>query len=241
MDDAPSALDTRDAILELADRYETVVALDIVPEVGEKGRTPPGSRVPPGMQQILDDDEIAGVVVAVDEWALFLVHVLMDERDLTPAEATPARLRQVARDVEHFVSHPDEMLALSVVDDLRDHLRDMRRLSKRGVRKVRTGMRCEHRGCQGQLISPLGGNGDRTDDALECDRCHNKVPYMVWSSWPRARITYVTIEHAARIAGTTVPGVKMRASRNKWRRIGTGRDIRYHVDDVRRSAGMLVA
>ena len=64
------------------------------------------------------------------------------------------------------------------------------------------------------------------------------VPHAVWSSWPRARVRYITVAHAAKMLETTEAGVKMRASRGKWRRVGTGRDVRYDVDDVRAAAGI---
>lgn len=229
-----SALDVRDDLLELAARYETVVSLDIVPS-GPVGRSAPGSRVPPGMQEILDADEITRVLVAVDGWAEFLAHVLVDELEVTAPDATPGRLRVAAEHAEHFAQHEDELLAVSFIDELHDHLRATRRLAGRGVRHIRTGMRCPS--CDGHLYSPLG-EGDSGDGALHCDKdARHQVPLVVWSSWPRARVKYITLQHAAHILGTTTDAAKMRASRGEWRRVGTGRDTRYYIDDVRGAAG----
>lgn len=234
-DDRTAELNTRDDLLELAERYETVAALDLTPDPGNVGRTPPGSRLPPGMQEILDADEISGALRAVDEWAAFLAHVLLDEREVVDAGSTPGRLRTAGHEVAHFIDHGDEMLALAFRDDLHDHLRAMRRMSGRGIHRVQTWVRCQIPTCKGRYYSPLGSTADRTDDALVCDHCGHRILHAVWSSWPRARVQYVTVEHAAHMVGSTVIAIKIRASRQKWRRIGTGRDVRYFVDDVRAS------
>lgn len=222
-----SALDTRDRLLELADAYETVAALEADTKA-PGGRAVAGSRLPPGMQDVLDDDEVQRALVAVDEWAEFCVHVLADERDVVSPGETPRRLRLMADNAAHFVEHEDEMLALSFDDDLHTHRRTMRRLARRGQRVILTGRRCED--CGGILVVPLGA-----DDALVCDRdARHVVPYTVWSSWPRARVEYITAEHAARMLGlSNVAAVWQRAKRGQWRRKGEGRDVRYHVDDVR--------
>lgn len=241
MSDRTAELNTRDDLLELAERYETVAALDLTPDPGTVGRTPPGSRLPPGMQEILDADEIRVALTAVDEWAAFVAHVTVEECDVTMPDLTPARLRAVATHAAHFIDHEDEMLAFAFRDDLADHLRAMRRLSGHGVRRVQTGVRCQIPTCKGHYYSPLGTSADRTDDSLVCDHCGHRVPHVVWSSWPRARVQYVTVEHAAHIAGTTVEAIRKRAARGKWRRVGTGRDVRYFVDDVRAGERMGVS
>ena len=233
MSDRTAELNTRDDLLDLAERYETVAALDLTPDPGNIGRTPPGSRLPPGMQEILEADEIRTALTAVDEWAEFVAHVTVEECDVTMPCSTPARLRVVAALSAHFIYHDDEMLALAFRDDLADHLRSMRRLSGRGVRRVQTGVRCQIPTCKGRYVSPLGTSADRTDDALVCEHCGHRVPYVVWTSWPRARVQYITVEHAAHMVGTTVEAIRQRAARGKWRRVGTGRDVRYFVDDVR--------
>lgn len=233
MSDRTRVLNTRDDILELAERYETVAALDLTPQRAEGVRAVPGSRVPPGMQEVLNDDEVQRATTALDEWTEFVAHVIAEECDATMPDSTPARLRAIAPWTEHMLDHDDELLALAFADDLHEHLKAMRRLAGRGIRRVRTGMRCQDPACSGHYVSPLGTSSDRHDDAIECDKCKHRVPYVVWSSWPRARVQYVTVEHAARMAETTVAAIKMRASRYGWRRIGTGRDVRYHVEDVR--------
>ena len=233
-----SALDTRDDLRELAEHYETVASLDLTPDPsGVRGV--PGSRVPPGAQAVLDEDEVGRVVGEIDAWAEFLVHVLADEKATTATIAgtyiagTGLRLRLVGEHAAHFLDHDDEMLRLAFADDLHEHLKAMRRLSKRALRFVRTGMGCQDPTCTGQYVADLPRVGKPTAGDITCDRCKHKVPHSVWSSWPRARVEWVTVEHAATIAGTTVAAVKMRASRLKWRRQGTGREVRYHVDDVR--------
>lgn len=219
----------RDDLTELAERYVFVAALDPVDD-RETIRATLGPRVPPGAQEILDADEILVALSTVDGFASFLGRLLVDETDVEIPEKTPARLRLAADRVDLIAA--DVWLAHDLDDELREHLRLLRRLARRTTRQIRTGIACSRPTCRGRYTAPVGGP-DRHDDALECDRCHHRVPYSVWSSWPRARITYVTVEHAARIASTTVAAIKQRASRGHWRRVGTGRDVRYHVDDVR--------
>lgn len=224
-----SHLDARDDLREMAELYETIASLDLTPEPGGAHGVP-GSRVPPGMQEILDADEVTGGLRAVDAAAEFWTHVLVDERGATDPGLTPARLRMVGEHVGHFIDHEDELFALSFVDDSRDHLRALRKLAQRGQRHVRTGMQCQDPVCAGHYVAALGAT---KEGAIECDRCRHRVEYQVWSSWPRARVTYITVEHAAKVAGCEISAVKTRASRGKWRRTGEGRDVRYHIDDVR--------
>jgi hypothetical protein len=234
-----SDLDVRDRVLDLARLYEEVAALDLTVVAAEAlGRPAPGSKLPPGLIEILDAEEVHSALAAVDADAVFWAHDIADDHDLQVPGLTAARLRFVSQHVEHFTRHDDEMLALAFDDDLADRLREMRRLSRRGTKVIRTGRRCEEYGCTGKLISPLGREGsDKGDTALICDADgRHQVPYSVWSAWPRARVRYITVEHAARKLETTVPAVKMRASRGKWRRIGTGRDVRYDVRDVNAAA-----
>ena len=233
-----SPLDLRDQLLELADHYDTVLTLDLS-TTPDPIRGKPGSRLPPGMQHRLDLDEITNAIHTIDEWAAFLARTLADDLDIAaPTPTTTARLRLTAQHAQHFTTITNDdhgLIALAVQDDTHEHLKTMRRLATRDTRRVRTGHRC-HNGCGGQYVSPLGASNNRHEDSLRCEKCGHEVPYTVWSRWPRARVQYVTLEHAARIAGTTTAAIKMRASRHKWRRIGTGRDVRYHVDDIRRQS-----
>lgn len=234
----------RSQLLEVAERYETVTTLDPAAAPAERVRSAPGSRVPPGMQEVLDEDEAARAIAAADDLAQFLAHVLVDELDVAGTPTTPGRLRLAAQHAAHFIVDDDlpdsddhGLMALGVQDDVRESLTAMRRLARRAVRRVRTGHRC-HQGCGGQYVSPLGVSTDRHEDALQCERCGHEVAHDVWSRWPRARVQWITVEHAAKMLGTTVPAVKMRASRGRWRRIGTGREVRYSVEDVRSAAGL---
>jgi hypothetical protein len=234
-----SDLDVRDRVLDLARLYEEVAALDLTIVAAEAlGRPTPGSKLPPGLIEILDAEEVSSALAAVDDVALFWAHDLADDRDLTAPDLTADRLRFVSQNVDHFTQHDDEMLALAFDDDLAERLKEMRRLSRRGTKVIRTGRRCDEYGCKGKLISPLGREGsDKGDTALICDAdSWHQVPYSVWSAWPRARVQYITVEHAAKMLGTSVDAAKKRASRGKWRRIGTGRDVRYLVEDVRVAA-----
>lgn len=235
-----SDLDVRDKVLELASLYETVAALDATAAT-DGVRTKPGSRVPPGAQEMLDADEVTRALTEVDEWAEFCAHVLVDELDVTAPDETPRRLRLVAQHIGHFVWHDEFLIACDFgpAGQLEDLQGTMRRIARRGVRVVQTGRRCDEPGCTGRLVSPLGDGSDRHDAALVCSAApHHVVPWSVWSSWPRMRVQWITVEHAAKMLRTTVPAVKMRASRGKWRKVGTGRDVRYSVEDVRAAEGV---
>jgi len=230
----------RDQFIELAERYETIAALDTTAKPTEQlMHTPPGSRVPPGMQEILDVDEHTRVITAVDDWAEFLAHVLADELDLAaPSPTTPGRLRLAGQNADHFTMLDEDdhgLMALAVQDDIYEHLNALRRLAGRSIRRVRTGHHCQDHACQGQYVSPLGASDDRHQDALECSKCGHQVPYAVWSRWPTARVQYVTIERASDLLGiTNLNTVRSKARRGKWRRIGTAKDMRYHIEDIRR-------
>jgi hypothetical protein len=247
-----SALNTRDDLRELADLYETVAALELTPEAAEAVCSAPGSRVPPGAQEILDADEIRRALAAVDEWATFLARVLVVECDVPAPDSTPARLRLAGEYAGHFVAAADSsakvnvelaamhdrLAALAFLDDLHRHRSAARRLAGRGVRRIPTKHRCTSSVCDGMLVSTLG---EDSDAALRCDKCGTVVPFSVWSSWPRTRVTYITAEHAMHmLEAPSVQAVWQRASRGKWRKVGTGRDVRYHVDDVRGDAGVFV-
>lgn len=229
----PSSLDARDDMRELADRYEQVAALEL-PLPSSGGGI--GARLPQGAQSVLDADEVTRTLSLVDSTVFHWCMVLLDAEQIDDVpDLTPARSRLVGERTDWLLHHEGERFALDFTDDLREVLHRARHLALRGDRKVLTGMRCPHIECKGQLYSPLG-TGDRQDNELHCTRCSKTVPFITWSRWPRARVKFITVEHAARLLGTTVPAVKMRASRMKWHRIGTGRDVRYLVDDVRKEA-----
>lgn len=231
-----SPLDLRDQLRELADLAEAVAALDVAPD-STPMRAVPGSRVPPGMQEVMDDDETDRALAALDDWADFLAHLVVDKCDVPTAPTTPGRLRLAGEHVAALLDL-DPLLTIATFGpcgELEEHLRTLRRLAHRGERIVRTGRRCDDPTCRGQYVSPLGRpDADRHDSSLTCDRCGHVVPYVVWSGWPRARVQWITAEHAARLlGGITIAAVWQRARRGRWRRQGTGRDVRYHVADVR--------
>lgn len=217
---------------ETATLYETVAALSPTEHVPTaRARAIAQSAPPPGVLDVLDDDELHRAITAIDDWALFLAHVLLDERDGlgTIPPSTPGRLRLASRWAEHFEDHPDVHLRYAIGLDAREHLRTLRRLSKRGTRLVRTDSACLDVTCGGQYVATIAG-ADVTDE-LVCDRCGQRVPPEQWQRWG-SRAVWVTPEHAARLLGCTVQAVWQRASRERWRRTGRGRDTRYHREDV---------
>ena len=228
-DAAPDVLSVRNDVYNLATLYETVAALE--PVHPEPVRMTPASRVPPGMGEIIDADEVTRALIAVDEDAESWAHIILDASGGVVPDSTPARLRWVGDRIGAILEDPDPLLVLSVLDDLHDRRKVLRRLSRRTVRVIRTGMRCQV-GCGGQYVSPLG-SGEKHEGAIRCGRCGHRVDFAVWSRWPRARVRYITAEHAAKILGTTVAAVRMRASRQQWKRVGTGADVRYDIHDVR--------
>ena len=212
--------DTRAALNRLADLYETTQALDPTPTPHTPTHQPPGPRIPPGAQTILNADEIHHALQAADQ--------LANSLNAPQADTTPQRLRAAATTTPTLT--PDQH------DILKTTTTTLTRITNRDTRKIRTGMHCQT-GCGGTYLSPLGDTPDRTTTDLHCDRCGHTVPHATWSRWPKARITYITIAHAAHLAGTTEPTMRKRASTHHYRRIGTGRDVRYHIDDVRADIG----
>ncbi|MFE9232040.1 hypothetical protein [Cellulosimicrobium funkei] len=227
-------------LIELARLYETVASLDIEPGLSVDA-TKPGSRVPPGVQDILDDDEVTRALQALADWAEFCVHVLADETGYRSSELAPARLRAIAQpeNVAHFLEHPDPFLAIAWCDDLRDHLGTMRHLAKRGARPIRTRSACMNVTCPGEYIANPHGT-DATEDLI-CSACGDRVGWGVWHRWG-SRAEWITVEHAMNVLGvSTKMAVYQRAKREGWRRQGRGKRVRYHRDDVQARERVAVA
>jgi hypothetical protein len=233
--DRVAGLNARDDLREIAELYEAVAALEIH---HDPMRAVPGPRVPPGAQEVLDADEFQRALTAVDDDALSYGHIALAERDETLPDSTPGRLRYIADHVDTILDDDDELLVLSFLDDTAAHLTRLHHLARRGAKVIRTGHHCQEHGCDGRLVSTLGEGAGKGDGALVCDReARHVVPFAVWSSWPRMRVQWITVEHAAKILLTTVGAVKVRASRGKWRRVGSGREVRYSREDVQGAAG----
>ncbi|GAA1992804.1 hypothetical protein GCM10009718_33140 [Isoptericola halotolerans] len=218
---------------ELASTYETVASLPAVVErIGGASTGKPGSKLPPGMSETLDVDEHERAVHELDEWAEFVGHVLLDEGLAGPVpDSTPGRLRFAATWSTVVENHPDIMLRYALQQDAREHLVTMRRLSRRGTRKVRTESACMDVACTGQFVATI--DGPEVDGYIVCDRCGMRVEKDVWERWG-SRSEWITVERAMTILGvTTKQAVWQRAKRGKWRRQGDGRHVRYHAEDVR--------
>lgn len=222
-------------LIELARLYETVASLDVEPGLSVDA-TKPGSRVPPGVQEILDDDEVTRALQALADWAEFCAHVLADETGYRSPELAPARLRAAAQieNVTHFLEHPDQFLAIAWCDDLREHLAMMRRLSKRGVRRVHTQSACLNIVCPGEYVATI--TGPDASGEIECSVCGDRVDKSTWERWG-SQAEWITVDHAMSILGVaTKQAVWQRAKRGRWRRQGDGRMVRYHIEDVRLTA-----
>lgn len=220
-------------LAETADAYETAASLPAVVErIGGKVPSKPGSKLPPGMAEVIDADEHHRALTELDEWALYVAHHLLDVEPGIGSvpDSTPGRLRLAARWADRLSSDPDVMARYAFESEAREHLVTMRRLARRGTRKVRTGSACMDVVCTGQFVATI--DGPEVDGFIVCDRCGMRVEKAVWERWG-SRSEWVTVEHAAGMLGVSVAAVKMRASRGKWRRTGTGRDVRYLAEDVR--------
>jgi hypothetical protein len=228
-----AALNAREDLLQLAGHYETIAALNPsdLPPAGGKGVAP---AIPEGLQEVLDADEIGRLLNQVDRFAQWWMNTLKDAVEGAAAPSlTPARLRLLADHTAALTGYENSLVVLDFTDELRTLLGHARRLTTRGNHHIKTGHACRTKGCTGQLVSTLG---DRQDGSLACDRCGGFVPLATWVKWPAVRVQYVTPEHAARILGCTVANVWQMAKRGCWARIGTGRDTRYNLDDVRSAA-----
>lgn len=221
---------------ELAREYEETKARG--PASGESvaggstGR--PGSSAPPGAQELLDVDEHYQALAAVDRLATFVVRLLIEEVPGIGAvsDGTAWRLRLAGEWIEDLAALPDERQAAEVLDDARRCLRELRRLARRGVTRVRTDSPCLHITCSGSYEYVPDGP-DASED-LVCSRCRDRVPRAKWQRWG-ARSDWVTVERAMAILGVaTRHAVWSRAKREGWRRRGAGREVRYWRNDVAR-------
>jgi len=219
---------------ETATTYETVASLPPVVERVATARNSgkPSSQPPPGASDLLDMDEYHRAVNAVDDWALFLAHLLVDEVDGIGSvpDSTPGRLRLASRWADRLENHDDAGLRYAIGLDAREHLIVLRRLSKRGTRVVRTNSACLNVACTGEYVATIAGP-EVVDGALVCSGCGQTIPREQWERWG-AQAEWVTPERAANMLGITRAAVWQRAAREGWRRSGTRRTTRYHADDV---------
>jgi hypothetical protein len=227
---------------ETATTYEIVAALAPAVDRGSgKSSGKPGSRMPPGMVEVLDVDEYQRAVTELDDWAEFVAHVLIDEVPGIGSvpDSTPGRLRLAARWADRIEQHPDVMVRYALQADAREHLATMRRLARRGTRRVRTHSACMDVTCAGHFTAII--DGPEVDGFITCDRCGMRVEKDVWERWG-SRAEWVTVERAMTILGVaTKHAVWARAKREGWRRRTEGREVRYHVDDVEMRATVVVA
>lgn len=218
---------------ETADAYETVASLPPVVErvPGKTSGGKPGSQMPPGMSEVLDQDEYQRAVTEVDEWALYVAHHLLDTVPGigTVPDTTPGRLRLAARWADRLENEPDIMARYAFATDALEHRAAMRRLARRGTRRVRTHSACLDISCAGQYVATI--DGPEVSGELVCNRCGDRVPHETWERWG-TRTEWVSVEHAANMLGVSVQAVRQRASRRGWKRRGEGREVRYWADDV---------
>jgi hypothetical protein len=123
------------------------------------------------------------------------------------------------------------MARYAFATDALEHRAAMRRLARRGTRRVRTHSACLDVTCTGQYVATL--EGAQASSELVCDRCGDRVPHETWERWG-TRTEWVSVEHAANMLGISVQAVRQRASRGGWRRRGEGREVRYWAEDVER-------
>jgi hypothetical protein len=219
---------------ELAEIYETVAALPPVVQriAGASTRSKPGAKLPPGLAERLDIDEYERAVRELDEWALYVAHHLLDvEPGIgTVPDETPGRLRLAARWADRLGGDPDLFARYAFESDARGHLVTMRRLARRGTRRVHTRSACLDVTCEGEYAAVI--DGPEVDGDLVCSRCGDRVPRATWEKWG-SRSEWVTVEHVQNmLGGVSVNAVYSKAKREGWRRRGEGRQVRYHVDDV---------
>lgn len=218
---------------ETADVYETVASLPpAIERATGKATGKPGSRMPPGMTEVLDYDEYQRAVEELDTWAEFVAHVLIDEIPGIGSDPglTPGRLRLAARWADRIETHLDPMLRYALQTEAREHLGTMRRLARRGTRRVRTHSACMDVTCSGEYVATI--DGPEVDGDLVCSRCGDRVPHETWERWG-TRTEWVSVEHVMNMLGlATKQAVWQRAKREKWRRRGEGREVRYWAEDI---------
>lgn len=228
LDDLP----LRHVLNETADVYEILAALP--PSTSSTGgRRPgkPGSKVPPGVGELLDAEEHQSALDTVSAWAMYLARHLVD---ITPgagalSDTTPGRLRFAASWADKLEDEEDLFDRYAFRYDAVENLKALRRLVRRSNRTVRTGSACMDVTCRGTYTATV--DGPEVTDELTCSRCGDKVPRSTWERWG-ARSEWVTVAHAANMLGITENAVYLRASRGGWRRRGSGREVQYRTEDV---------
>lgn len=226
-----STIEGLDADL-LAGKFQTLERLhaevenppEVMPDAGGGARAIPGPRVPPGVAEILAEDETQRALEATRGLVAYVRQVILDESQqaLWPSSFAGA---QVIVDLE------DQFLIYAIWDDLTSALEQLGAVVRRYDRVIQTGHQCIDVTCKGSYIVPA--HGGKLSQDLVCDACSGPVAYDVWSKWPQ-RVSWLTPEHAAKRLGVSVNSARIRASRERWRKTGTGRDVRYHVNDVDR-------
>jgi hypothetical protein len=104
----------------------------------------------------------------------------------------------------------------------------MRRLARRGTRKVPTHSPCMDITCGGEYVATA--EPEKEWD-LRCSSCGEMVPKETWRKWG-ALSEWVSPERAAGMLGISVQAVWQRAKRGQWRRDGEGKSVRYLTADV---------
>lgn len=151
-------------------------------------RRPPGSRTP-------IDAHVSDVIAEVTEWVVFLAHVLVDEADWTPPAdtSTPALLGAIRERVGHFTEHPDQMLAVGIIEDADRLARlTLRTATPARRRTVRLGIPCgEHTTSDTGGRVPCGGQYAmdlRDDERLSDLVCtHDPTHRMTPDAWFRGQ------------------------------------------------------
>lgn len=152
-------------------------------------RTPPASKPPISV-------EVSAVIEEVHGWAIFLARVLIDEIEWVPPK--PATTETLLADIAlarcgHFTEHPDEALALGVLDDAR-RLRHLvrRTIAPTGRRKIELGVACMDHGtsdlgervaCRGSYFTWLTPDEYLQDMICSHDPMHRMTPL----EWQRAQ------------------------------------------------------
>ena len=201
---------------------------------GRKTRSMPGSQVPPGMQEILDEDATQRALGAAYELSTYVAKVIVERcgEVLRPSSLDGA---QVLVDMTYDTE--GRYIVYGILDDLRTAKEALGSVVRRYERVVQTGRECFDLACSGHYVVPAQDGSLLVP--LVCDGgCGSVVDYQVWREWPTVSPTWISAEEAARRLGCSVVAVWQRAKRGGWRKRGSGKATTYRAEDVRPAAQM---
>ncbi|GMA26181.1 hypothetical protein GCM10025864_39400 [Luteimicrobium album] len=203
--------------------------IDAIKTVGG-GRSVPGSRLPPGVAEVLhevDTDRALTMAYDLSEYVARVIESRCGEV-LRPSSIAGAQVL-----VDMTYDSEGRQIVYAIGQDIDDVRNALRAVIRKYVRVIHTGRECMDYGCDGHYTVP-SEDGDLLVP-LVCDGCGHTVSYQAWREWPIVSEPWISPREAARRLSIQYDAVRKRASRERWRRRGKGREVEYASESVAHS------